>query len=605
MALSAFERQIDGLLQNGYRIISIQELAQYLDRGVSGPDKSVVLTMDDGWKSVMKAYKVLKKRNLPFTLFLTMNAIGHPMSNSILDMKDLEELKTYPRVTFADHSWSHSPRLAWKRDRDAGAYLRFIQNDINKSKKRFKELFGRETEFFAYPYGAHNQDYTRLLKRAGFKYLFSVQPELVTAKSDPEIIPRAGGERMSLAHVQAFFRKRVKPSERMLAEKGEYNVRITPIKKPGPETAAYSPVGRNVETASVHRSPRKRPRRGTDGTLSVVAVGDIMLGSTYPAAALPPEDGKGVFEHVGPHLKGGDIVFGNLEAPLIDEGTPCKCGRLTNRCYEFRTPTRYSKLLKKGGFNSLSIANNHAFDFGLEGVSSTIKLLNSEKILPVGGKSVAHFNVRGVKVALVGFGLRPREYAYSILDVEKAESIVRNLKKFNDLVIVSFHGGAEGAEAANIRDKSEYFLSERRGNVVRFSRSVVDAGADMVLGHGPHVLRAVEVYKGKLIAYSLGNFIACGPFSTKGQRGLSVVLKAKLNAASGEFVDGELVPLRISDSGIPYVDRSGKAAEQIQVLSRNNFAAPSLKFTKSVSVTSRKGRAGTSVAERSRAVELK
>ncbi len=300
--------------------------------------------------------------------------------------------------------------------------------------------------------------------------------------------------------------------------------------------------------------------------ISIAAVGDIMMGTTYPEKKLPQKDGLGMFNNVKKEFYGYDIVFGNLEGPLTDEGFPSKCLVKSENCNEFKMPVRYVHYLKDAGFNVMSIANNHAFDFGARGIQNTRKALESEGIKTAGGKDVAYFNIKDKKIAVAGFSVSTSSpYSYSIKDIPRAAEIIKDLKSSNDIVIVSFHGGAEGKEAVNISDSEEIFLGEKRGNVIKFSRAVIDAGADLVIGHGPHVLRAMEIYNGKLIAYSLGNFLTCG-FSTSGPNGLSVILKAKIDSETGNFIDGELIPLKLSHQGIPEIDPGNQAIKLIKKL---------------------------------------
>src|SRR5512141_366561 len=268
-------------------------------------------------------------------------------------------------------------------------------------------------------------------------------------------------------------------------------------------------------------------------TIRIAAVGDIMMGTTFPESILPPEDGATLFRSVAPLLAGHDIVFGNLEGPLTDASLSPKCPkprRGGRPCFAFRTPPRYAARLVEAGFTAVHIANNHALDFGMEGLDNTLDVLYAAGIEPVGGERVAVFTISGKSVAVAGFSysLRTR-YVYPLQDIEAARKIVAELKGEYDLVVVSFHGGAEGAPAMRVTDADEEFLGEQRGNVVRFARAVVEAGADLVLGHGPHVPRAIEVYRGKLIAYSLGNFAVYSMFNIKGPSGLGYALQAELD----------------------------------------------------------------------------
>lgn len=306
--------------------------------------------------------------------------------------------------------------------------------------------------------------------------------------------------------------------------------------------------------------------------LHITAVGDIMMGTTWPDSALPPDDGAGIFDQVKPLLSSGDIVFGNLESPLVDSGQPSKCQgddpeKNRDDCYEFRTPTRYREHLRNAGFNVVSIANNHANDFGPEGLRSTIEALASVGIQPAGGQRVAFFEAKGKRIAVVGFSFinRPR-YSYSLLDTTGADRIVRDLRRRHDIVIVSVHGGAEGKDALHARDADEVYRGERRGNIVRFARQMVDSGAAMVIGHGPHVPRALELYKGKLIAYSLGNFLTYGSFDTIGPSGTSMVLHVQVDPDSGDFAGGKLVPVRLAGRGIPAIDSSSRALNLVRGL---------------------------------------
>jgi poly-gamma-glutamate capsule biosynthesis protein CapA/YwtB (metallophosphatase superfamily) len=314
-----------------------------------------------------------------------------------------------------------------------------------------------------------------------------------------------------------------------------------------------------------------------NNSLTIVAVGDIMMGTIYPVDILPPDDGKDLFKAIQGEFQGGDIVFGNLEGSLCDEGKPVKCKIPSSKnCFEFVMPTRYSGYLKEAGFTVLNIANNHILDAGFEGAESTITNLHGVGIQVTGGETIAKLTKNGKKIAVPGFSYKASPYAYSMLDVSGAQKIVARLKKDHDIVIVSFHGGAEGKHALHIPRGDETFLEENRGNVTRFARAVIDAGADMVVGHGPHVLRAMEVYKGKLIAYSLGNFLTYALFNLKGPNCLSVILKARLDAATGNFLDGRLVPVRLANGGMPEIDFTDEAIRLIKDLTATDIKPRSI-----------------------------
>lgn len=310
--------------------------------------------------------------------------------------------------------------------------------------------------------------------------------------------------------------------------------------------------------------------------IRVAAVGDIMMGTTFPEEILPPEDGAALFRSVAPLLSGHDVVFGNLEGPLTEVERSPKCPKPPRKgrpCFAFRTPPRYAARLAEAGFTAVSVANNHSLDFGMEGLEETLAVLDAAGIRTVGGERVAVASAAGKSVAVAGFSysLRTR-YVHPLLDIDAAREIVAGLKKEHDLVVVSFHGGAEGSGALRVADAEEEFLGERRGNVVRFARAAVDAGADLVLGHGPHVPRAVEVYRGKLIAYSLGNFAVYSMFNIKGPSGLGYVLQAELDPETGDVLRFRTPSVALVHPGVPHPDPSGKAEALLRKLSEEFLA---------------------------------
>ncbi|GBE00177.1 capsule biosynthesis protein CapA [bacterium BMS3Abin07] len=311
--------------------------------------------------------------------------------------------------------------------------------------------------------------------------------------------------------------------------------------------------------------------------LTITAVGDIMMGTTYPEELLPPKDGIGIFDQVRDKLGGSDIVLGNLEGPLTESGGQTKCRDDDENCFAFRTPPRYADYLRAAGFNVINISNNHVGDFGKQGIENTRTCLMSVNISPVGGKYVALINVKGKKVAVAGFSFMPvSDYSYSINNILRASEIVNELKKSNDIVIVSFHGGAEGKSALYVTGKEEEFLGEKRGNVREFAHAVVDAGADAVFGHGPHVLRAMELYRGRLIAYSLGNFLTYKRFNIDGESGISMILKIRLDPETGKFAGGEIIPVKLVGEGLPIIDGNREAIKLIKRLTLEYSASSKL-----------------------------
>ncbi len=198
ISMAAFEAQLDYLEQTGHKVISMEELTKAVDARQNPPDGAVVIAIDDGWATVMRAYEVLKRRNLPFTLFLPMAYVGNPGCQATLSQADIDTLKTYPKVTFASHSFSHSPRLT----REEG----FAREDIRKSVERFKQVVGQDTPYFAYPYGAHSEAYTRMLREAGFTHLFVTGCLPVSGDTNPLAIPRIAAHRLSLPVLASILR---------------------------------------------------------------------------------------------------------------------------------------------------------------------------------------------------------------------------------------------------------------------------------------------------------------------------------------------------------------------------------------------------------------
>jgi hypothetical protein len=315
-------------------------------------------------------------------------------------------------------------------------------------------------------------------------------------------------------------------------------------------------------------------RLGGD-SLSIIMVGDIMMGSTYPTANLPPDQGSGLFAEVTPIIKQADLALGNLEGTLLDGGV-CTKKAEPGRAYAFRTPPAFAQNLSQAGFDCMNLANNHMNDFGPGGIESTIKAL-AEQGMEYGGPDghIARFQIRALKVSIVCFATSPR--TNSIVAIKEAQHLVAEEKRTSDIVIVSFHGGGEGLLYLHTRDTTEFFLGSCRGNVVRFSRSVVDSGADLVWGHGPHVPRSIEVYKDRLIAYSLGNFLTWG-FNIDGVLGYTPILEVTVDA-NGAFRHGRVFSCQQHKGEILKIDPQAQALELMKKLSAEDFPVSSPSIT--------------------------
>ena len=301
--------------------------------------------------------------------------------------------------------------------------------------------------------------------------------------------------------------------------------------------------------------------------ITVAAVGDIMLGSDYPSRRYLPPQGTDLLREVAPILRRADLTFGNLEGPLAVGGRTAKSGP---RSFAFRSPPANASRLAAAGFDLLSLANNHASDFGAAGRASTRAALTKVGIAFAGSRGeITIREVRGTRIAFVAFAHNP--VSDNVNDIAEARLLVREASRRAAIVLASFHGGAEGSAAARLPRGPESYLGERRGDLRLFAHAVVDAGADLVLGHGPHVVRAMELYKGRLVAYSLGNFATYGLFGLSGLTSLSPILWARLDPATGRFVGGRVVSARQTRPGGPRLDRNGGAAAEIGRLSRLDF----------------------------------
>jgi Bacterial capsule synthesis protein PGA_cap len=314
---------------------------------------------------------------------------------------------------------------------------------------------------------------------------------------------------------------------------------------------------------------------GDPRLVDIVGAGDVMMGSfgTGLNPALTP--GADAAALVGADLatifRRADIAFVNLEGPLYEgsQGTPKDCAQ----CFAFHGPLFYAGILHSLGVDAVSLANNHSGDYGEAGRDSTMAALRSNGIVYGGldrddARAGEMVLPGGKRVALVAFA--PNNGTLNINDLPRAAEIVRDLKKTHDLVMVSFHGGGEGWTYVHVAKGPETFVGENRGNVTAFAHTVIDAGADIVIGQGPHVPRAVEVYRGHLIAYSLGNFWTYSGVQTYAVSGMGPVLEAWV-APDGSIAGFVIHSTRQAGLGVPHLDPLGEASRYMMYLTRSDF----------------------------------
>ncbi len=327
--------------------------------------------------------------------------------------------------------------------------------------------------------------------------------------------------------------------------------------------ALEEPVLQDSVTISMHRIKKD--------TLSIIGVGDIMIGTNFPNSSyLPADSGKYMLAGVKYTLTDADLTFGNQEGVILNEGGTQKRCSNPDLCYLFRSPEYLAQHYVDAGFDLMSLANNHAGDFGDEGRQNTMRVLDSLGIHHSGQLTQPFiiFKKENITYGFVSFS--PNYGTQSINNIPEAISIVQHLDSLSDIVIVSFHGGAEGKKFQHVTRETEEFYGENRGNVYKFSHEVIDAGADIVFGHGPHVARAVEVYKNRFIAYSLGNFATYGRFNLRAESGLAPIAKIRVDN-TGHFIDGKIISAIQTGGGIPEIDSQHRAALKIKELTENDF----------------------------------
>ena len=321
--------------------------------------------------------------------------------------------------------------------------------------------------------------------------------------------------------------------------------------------------------------------QATKKTFRIVGVGDMMLGTNYPSPNyLPRNGGKDLLTDVLDTLLNADVTFGNLEGTLVEKGKMSKNCKNPSLCYAFRSPESYADHFSNAGFDLLSLANNHSGDFGWEGRKRTKALLDERGIKYAGlaeSDEMAILEKDGMRYGFCAFA--PNSGTCDIRNINRAKQIVSKLVETTDIVIVSFHGGAEGVKNQRVPKRTETFYGENRGNVHAFAHAVIDAGADIVFGHGPHVTRAMELYKDRFIIYSLGNFCTYGRFSLSGAAGIAPIISLEVDEA-GAFIKGQITPIYQQKTHGPKVDPQKRAITKLIELTAADFPDTPLEIKK-------------------------
>ncbi len=277
-----------------------------------------------------------------------------------------------------------------------------------------------------------------------------------------------------------------------------------------------------------------------DGKVEILAVGDVMLGRSVNTGMQRRKDYLWPFRETADVLRSADITFGNLENPLIADCPETDTGMIF--CGELDSV----KGLKFAGFDVMSVANNHIFNHGQDGLGQTVEVLKNAGIAPI-GNGYSHEVVvearyqagyRPVPAQSAPGGVRVKwlgwEDVTKPLKLEEVEEVVKVEKSRNDVVVVSVHWGNEYKDKPSKRQRE-------------LGEALIDAGADIVIGHHPHWVQPVERYKDGVIAYSLGNFIFDQMWSEKTREGIAV----KFLVPKGGAIEYELMPVKIYDYGQP------------------------------------------------------
>ncbi len=291
--------------------------------------------------------------------------------------------------------------------------------------------------------------------------------------------------------------------------------------------------------------------------VSLIAVGDVMIGGHVKE--FTDQFGFGYpFEITRVILAGADLTFCNLEGPLSTKGI-----KEENKEFAFRTNPKAAEGLANAGFDVVSLANNHIMDYGQDALFETIAHLEKNNIKGIGaGKDLsssrkpALFEVNGVTIAFLAYAFTFPLHFYAEPDKpgsapgvsEFIERDIKKAKKKNDIVIVSFHWGAE-------------LMTEPKEYQIKIGHSAIDWGATIVLGHHPHILQGIELYNNGLIAYSLGNF-ALGSYSKNVKDGM--ILSIRFNKAG--VSEAKIIPISVYNIDVLFQPKVLKGDEAKRVI---------------------------------------
>jgi hypothetical protein len=309
------------------------------------------------------------------------------------------------------------------------------------------------------------------------------------------------------------------------------------------------------------------------GTVRLTAVGDTILGNT--SDGLPPNPAS-YLDAVKHEIRwNAQVRFANLEGTLTNVSNGKCGGHNGGNCFAFRNPPHYAAFLHRDGFTVLNNANNHSHDFGAAGLAQTIRTIHRHHMKQSGQPGeVTVVHAGATPVAIVAFA--PYSSTADLLNIPAAKHLIRKARHKARIVVVYMHAGAEGSGADHVTGHEEFFVGEDRGNPERFAHMAVRNGASLVIASGPHVVRGMEFFHRRLIAYSLGNFANFHNFGGGGILSDSAILHVELTT-TGTFRTARLFSVRLDSAGHPTL--GGGTVPLVRRLSRQDFGSHRARFT--------------------------
>ncbi len=307
-------------------------------------------------------------------------------------------------------------------------------------------------------------------------------------------------------------------------------------------------------------------QHGTSGRLSraMVTIADVGNMNFGTAGTYPPGGPGPLLAGVTRHLR-SQLTLATLQTTLGSGGTTkCAVSTPAVSCYAFQAPAAYALAVHQAGFAALNLAGSHVEDAGRLGLRQTDAALRAAHLRFTGRPRQTTYLVRqGVRIALLGFA--PYPFTRDQLAARAAAGAVRQAAARAQLVIVFMHANGEG-------------VGTRSDDPIAFAHAMVRAGADLVLGSGPHALRGMQWYHGRLIAYSMGNFAGYYSLGLSGPGGRGAILRLRLRA-DGLFVSGLITPIMLVEPGMPLLDPARTGISLLNSLSRAEFGASAVRIT--------------------------